>query len=122
MADRTVGDTFPAIRGFATVVDDAGVQRDLSDADDLKCLIYKAGVGILASLAAVAVQPPETDSDDNTWNWEAAVPAVDTLDTAGAYSIQLKITWDSGTSPPEIQYVPTGSAPAFEIQAAGDGA
>ena len=112
MATITQHDTYPPLRGLAS--DGAG-PVDLSVASSLE-VIVSDGVATITG-TAVAVQPPVTNSDGDTYNWEYQWAAGDTA-VASSYEVQLKVTWDAGTTPPHVEYFPNGANPTLTIKAA----
>src|SRR4051794_40749301 len=98
MADLTVKqhDTWPPLRGAAS---DANGLVDLSTADSIK-LILKSGATVVGGAVEV-IDPPDEDGMNWQYNWQTA----DVI-TAGTFSGELEVTWDEGTSPPEVQSFP----------------
>jgi hypothetical protein len=111
MATITQGDTWPPLRGLAS---DAAGALNLSTASALQVICKATGVTITGT--PTAVQPPQTDADGNSYNWQYQWAAADT-NTPGVYDVALKVTWDSGTTPPHVEYVPNGTNPSLTIKA-----
>lgn len=89
-------DTWPPLRGKAT--DDDGY-IPLADADSLKVLL-KSGTTLIEGVA-VAIDPPDSDGMNFSYTWDD-----NDLDITGTYQVELEITWNSATSPPEVETVP----------------
>jgi len=110
MADRTLktGDTWPVLRG--TAGDAAGVY-DLSTADQVQVFIRHSS----GTPSIVADVTPINPATNDGWNWEYPWQLTDT-DVVGSYDIELKITWDSVSTPPKIQTVPNSGFLALAIE------
>lgn len=101
----TVGDTYPPLRGSAT----AGTTlMPLDQADQIE-LVAQAGPTVAFRGTATAISPP-ADPDPTTafpgFNWQYTLDPGD-LDQAacGTLTVWLKVTWDAGVTPPQIEWV-----------------
>lgn len=114
MASYTQGDTYPPLRG--TAKDESGNLLDLSTASALQ-VILKGKTATITGVP-VALTPPETDADGVTkYNWKYVWAAADTS-VADTYECALKVTWNSATTPPEVEYFPSsGVGPSVIIKA-----
>lgn len=108
MADLTIkaGDTWPPLRGLAADSDGA---LALADAASVQVIIKKAGDAAIGGAIDV-IDPP----DDDGMNWQYVWQDGDT-DVIGSYDVELEIVWDSGTTPPEVQTVPSSGFQTIEI-------
>ena len=109
---RTVGDTFPPVRGAA--LDEDGLM-DLPSAD----LIELVAVGPKPFGGPIKVLDPPEDVGDKAspkgFNWRYDLEEGDIAE-AGNYAPWLVVTWDSSTTPPEVEWVLGGDV--IEVQAA----
>lgn len=112
MADATIkrNDTWPPIRGAAS--DQSGL-LDLTTADSLKFLA-KSGATLISGTAE-ALSPPEVDFDGKEYNWRYVWADGDTA-IAGDYEVELEITWDSTTTPPQVETVPNSGKQTLTIE------
>jgi hypothetical protein len=101
MADLTIkrNDTFPYLRGQAK--DEEG-PMDLTTADAIK-VILSNGTSVIEGEVEV-LDPPDAEG----MNWQYKWAAGDTAE-AGTYKTELEITWDEGTTPPEVETIPNSS-------------
>lgn len=115
MASYTEGDTYPPFRGWAK--DESGELLDLTTADALLVIFKSPGATITGTPTAIAL-PGELDADGITrYNWKYDLAANDTA-APGTYEHALKVTWDSGSIPPRVEYFPSsGSGPSLTIKA-----
>jgi hypothetical protein len=103
----TVGDTVPAFRGAAS--DENGLMN-LSSADEVKLIAVPLSGGEAIEGAVQVLNPPEDVGDPSSaagFNWRYILDADDTA-TTGSWQPWLKITWDSTSTPPEIEFVKSG--------------
>lgn len=114
MADLVVKqhDTFPALRGLAK--DQEGAM-DLSTADKIK-VILKSQTGVPPTVIEGEVVALDPDVDPEHMNWEYKWALGDTAE-ANTYNVELEITWDESSTPPDVQTVPNGSYATIEIKA-----
>jgi hypothetical protein len=110
--------TYPAIRG--RVEDQVGA-LPLADADSIDLLTEPIAGGTLIELPVTVLDPEDPDSiftdvngSEIAANWEAPI-AVGFSDDLGQQRGKLKITWDSASTPPRIQYAPKVGFIIFEI-------
>lgn len=108
MADRVVPqhDTWPPLKGVAS---DSDGPLPLASADYLTFIMKSDAV--LVSGTADVIDPPDSDG----FNWQYVWGSADTS-VAGQYEVELQITWDAGTTPPEIQTVPEEEPLTLEIR------
>lgn len=119
MASIKRGDTWPPLRGKAE--DEDGL-IDLSAAEYVKVILKKdatvvSGTVTPASDPDPAYTPADPDfatADSDGFNWKYTWGATDTA-LIGEYSVELEITWDTGSTPPQIETVPNGENPTLEI-------
>lgn len=97
MADKVLKqhDTYPYLRGRA---EDADGVIELKEADSIK-VILKSGATVIEG----EVEVLEEDPEGMTWQYKWAAG-----DTAikGEYKVELEITWDEASSPPQIDTIP----------------
>lgn len=98
MADLTIksGNTWPPLRGRAA--DDDGA-LPLADAEEIT-LYLKSDTTLITGTVEV-IDPPDSDG----FNWRYVWADGDT-DEPGDYVGEIKILWDSSTTPDEIETVP----------------
>lgn len=73
----------------------------LSSADSIKVIIkHSSGTPIITEDVTV-IDPPDTEGFNWKYDWQDG----DT-DVLGSYSVELEITWDNTTTPPQVQTVP----------------
>jgi len=101
MADLTIkqGDTWPPVRGRAATEADGTV--DLTAADSMKLIIKHQTSPTILEVVPVAIDPGTNDG----FNWQYTWADGDT-DELGTYDVELEVTWNSGTTPPEVQTFP----------------
>lgn len=100
-------DTWPPLRGKAE--DEDGLV-DLTVADSLKFLA-KDGVALIEG-AAEPIDPPDADGFNWSYTWQAG----DT-DVVGEYDVELEVTWDAGTTPPQVETIPNEGNETLTIEA-----
>ena len=106
-------DTWPPIRGVAA---DENGNVDLTVADSVKFLA-KSGSVLIEGTAEV-LDPPESgliDGQSVEFNWKYVLADGD-LDTAGDYKVELEVTWDSGTTPPQVETFPSAGTELLTVE------
>lgn len=101
MADLTIkrNDTFPFLRGQAK--DEEGLM-ELLKADKLKVILTN-GKTVIEGTPEV-IDPPDAEE----MNWQYKWAAGDTAES-GSYKVELEITWDEASTPPEVETVPNAN-------------
>lgn len=109
MADSTIkaGDTWPPLRGRAADSDGA---LPLATADQILIIIKKSGDPPIVTAPVEVIDPPDTDG----FNWRYVWQDGDT-DAIGEYNVELEITWDSGTTPPQVQTIPNSNFQTLSV-------
>lgn len=119
MASIKRGDTWPPLRGKAE--DDDGL-IDMSAADYVKVIMKSGATTIQGTVtpasdvdpAYTANDPDFAVADSDGFNWKYTWGATDTA-VVGTYSVELEITWDAASTPPQVETVPNGDNPELEI-------
>jgi hypothetical protein len=103
MADSTIkaGDTWPPLRGRAA---DSDGLLPLIDADSIKIIIKKTGEAPIVEAPVEVIAPPDSDG----FNWRYVWQDGDT-DELGEFNVEIEITWDNATTPPQVQTIPNDS-------------
>lgn len=108
MATIKAGDTWPPLQGSAA---GAGGPEDLTVADSMVLIIKHSSGTPLLEVTPTAIDPGTNDGN----NWEYQWADTDT-DVIGDYSIELEVTWDSGTTPPHVQTFPNTGVSTLTIE------
>lgn len=117
MASVKRGDTWPPLRGAAS--DEDGL-LDMTSAEKV-LVIFKHSTGTPLIYGTIwsggsafhgdIIAPP---GDSDGFNWTYTWRALDTAIT-GNYSTELEITWDTGTTPAQVETVPNGDNPTLTV-------
>lgn len=98
----TVGDTWPYLRGAAT---DENGMLDLSIAVSITAYLVSPGHTITGPVVGYG-SPYKNVGDPASllgFNWDYKWAIADTSNP-GTYTTWIKVVWDSGTTPPEVQF------------------
>lgn len=109
------GDTWPPLGMTAT--DSAGVPVDLSSSDSLRMIAKQNSGADLIVGVPVFTDPDRGGTGDGTDGKSEYFWAIDDLSIVAAYTPELEVTWDAGSSPPRIE---TFRQDAFNVLADND--
>lgn len=108
MATIKAGDTWPPLRGTAS---DADGTVDLTAADSMILILKHSSGTPLLEVTPEAIDPVANDG----FNWRYVWAAGDT-DVIGDYSVELEVTWDSLSTPPEVQTFPNSGVLTLTVE------
>lgn len=101
------GDTWPEMR--LTASDITGL-LPVKEAAKIEFTMKKVGGGATVTGVLTVIDPAEEDAEGEKRNLKYKWAASDTS-VAGTYELEIKIIWNEGTTPKEVQHVPnTGTA------------
>lgn len=99
-------DTWPPLR--MALKDENGL-LDLTEADSAK-LLLKNGTTLITG-PVIPISPVDEDGMNAKYEWAASDTAI-----TGDYAGEVEITWDAGTSPPEVETIPNSGTVTITIQ------